>query len=81
MPGPAAFFSTIGAVSAAGAAVYAAKMQSLSNFQQVRSTYSSYNENNVNVNLPTSYSYTSNKKLRLGHRNDIHVLMFVVSKD
>ncbi|KAI8636396.1 hypothetical protein BD408DRAFT_426220 [Parasitella parasitica] len=76
MPGPAAFFSTIGAVSAAGAAVYAAKMQSSTHSRQ-----SSFNEKDINMKMANSSFYTSNKKLRLSHRNDIHVLMFVVGKD
>ncbi|KAK4518126.1 Ammonium transporter [Mucor velutinosus] len=75
MPGPVTLFSTIGAVGAAASAVvYATKAQSLPD--------QTSSKNNDNVVMASSYSsFSSNKKLRIGHRNDIHVLMFVVSKD
>ncbi|GAN10934.1 hypothetical protein MAM1_0432d10484 [Mucor ambiguus] len=77
MPGPATLFSTIGAVGAAASAVvYVTKAQSYPDAQQTSS------KSNDNVVKASSYSsFSSNRKLRIGHRNDIHVLMFVVGKD
>ncbi|KAL7320216.1 hypothetical protein PS15m_000126 [Mucor circinelloides] len=77
MPGPATLFTTIGAVGAAASAVvYATKAQPLTDAQQATS------RGNDNIVKASSYSsFPSNKKLRIGHRNDIHVLMFVVGKD
>ncbi|KAF1807212.1 hypothetical protein V8B55DRAFT_1570238 [Mucor lusitanicus] len=78
MPGPATLFSTIGAVgAAASAAVYVTKAISFPDVQQQASSKS-----NDNAIKASSYSSLSgNKKLRFSHRNDIHVLMFVVGKD
>ncbi|KAL9537112.1 hypothetical protein MBANPS3_012075 [Mucor bainieri] len=79
MPGPATLFSTIGAVgAAAGAVVYVSKVQSYPDTQQQISSKSSNNA--VKASSYSSLS-SNNKKLRIGHRNDIHVLMFVVGKD
>ncbi|CAO3631134.1 unnamed protein product [Mucor fragilis] len=77
MPGPATLFSTIGAVGAAASAVaYVTKAQV---FPDVQHTSSKIHDNVVKA--PSYASFSSNKKMRIGHRNDIHVLMFVVGKD